>query len=135
MSIKLTDEEIKRLPPEFQKGLEDGSVLAIEVPKPTMSNRWFTVCAALIVGAMLVPIWVPLTSVAFLGAAFGALGWMFLYWFEGHSHAVTKLKMSIAVGTLDRVFQLLDNKDNLDGTKEGECGLTTCESKNKDVLH
>lgn len=135
MSVKLTEEEIKGLPKDFQKGLKDGTVIALEVPKATMSNRAFTVYAAIIVGAMMVPIWIPLNSIAFLGASLGALGWMSLYWYEGHVHARTKLRADVASATLDRVFQLLDNAEVKDGTNGDDTGLTTHGPSEEDAIN
>lgn len=135
----LTPEELEQLPDEFKEGLKNGTVLALPIPKPAMSNRFFTVAAAIIIGAMLSTIWVPASTLSFIGAALGALGWMFLYWFEGHKHARTKLRADITEGVLERTFDMItqaaDSAKNINGTKEGEDGLTNHGPTDKDAIN
>lgn len=123
----LTPEELASLPKDVQEGLKDGTVLALPVPKSSMSNRFFTIAAAIIIGAMLTTIWVPATTFGFIGASLGALGWMTLYWYESLKHARTRLHLAISEGVLDRTIQLvsqaLESRENLDGTNNDETGL------------
>lgn len=123
----LTPEEIAELPDDIQQGLKDGTVLALPVPQPAMSSRFFTVSAAFLVGAMLLPIWIPVTWVSTTGLGLAALCWMYLYWFEGLLHVRTKLALSVTEGVLDRTLQMItqaaEKARNINGTNDGESCL------------
>lgn len=135
---ELTPEELKELPDEIQQGLKDGTALALPVPKPSLSNRWYTVLLATMVALLVTPIWVPPTTFVFACLGFQGVLWLTLYWLEGHQHALAKLHLSISEAVLDRTFDMItqaaDKARNINGTKDGEDGLTTYNA-DKDVRH
>ena len=121
--VKLTDEQMKQLPEDVQKGLIDGSVVALEVSVPSMSNRWFTVVAALLVFAMLSPIWIPVSIIMFEAALFGAIGWATMYWLETKRSATMKINWQIEQAISKMICELIDNAANKDGTSGPESCL------------
>ena len=128
----LTPEEIAELPKDVQQGLKDGTVLALPVPQPAISNRFTTVAAALLVVPMLLPIWMPVTWISTTGMGLAALAWLFLYWFESHQHAKTKMFLSITEGVLDRTFQLISQAADKARNKNGTNGGESCLKEEKD---
>ena len=121
--VKLTDEQKKQLPEDVQKGLDDGSVVALEVEAPSMSNRWFTVIAALLVFAMMAPIWIPVTAFMYECVAFAALSWAALYWLETKKSAALKMNWMIERAISKQICELIDTAKNKDGTFDDESCL------------
>jgi len=131
---KLKPEDVEKLPEEFQKGLQDGSVVALEVDPPSMSNRMFTIIAAGLVATMLMPIWVPVSVFMFEAATVAALGWCVLYWHQCKVASEHKMYAKIHKAVAERLIHVLEKLENLDGTKDNKNGLTETE-RNDETLH
>jgi len=123
-NLKLKPEDIEKLPENFQKGLQDGSVVALEVDPPSMSNRLFTITAALLVGAMLGPIWIPVNLLMHEVGLIAALGWCFLYWQETKRSSEHKMYAKIHQAVAQRLLHILEKAGNLDGTNDDKNGLS-----------
>ena len=122
-----TPDELAELPEDVQKGLKDGTVVALAIPQAAISTRAATMAAALLVGAMLTPIWIPVTWIATTVLGSAALSLLFLYWLEGMQHARNKLSLDVSEAVLDRTFQMIkqaaDKSRNINGTNKGESCL------------
>jgi hypothetical protein len=93
--MKLTEEQLAALSPEQRKAYEDGNAIAVKVYQPVLSNRMFTVAAAILVGMLLAPIWVPISGLMYAGMGIAALLWMVL--FKAASNIVCKLRTQLEI--------------------------------------
>lgn len=126
--FKLSDEEKSQIPKEklaeIEKGIKDGSVVAIPVPKPSMSTRLYTIAIAIIVAVMLLPIWIGASWMMTIGLGIAAIGWATIYMFETRLTAQLKLHLQIERSAMEYMMQRIDKAMEIDGTKQDETCLS-----------
>ncbi len=126
--FKLSDEEKAQIPKEklveIEKGMKDGSVVAIPVPKPTMSNRFFAINAAILCVNMLLPIWVPVAGIAYSILGIATLAWCTMYWLETKNSAQLRLHIAIERSAMEYMMQRIGKAMEIDGTKQDETCLS-----------
>jgi hypothetical protein len=106
--VELTKEEKAKLPQELQEALDDGSAVAIPVPKPIMSGRWFAVIAAIMVAVALAPFFTPVTTGMAVVNGFVALAWLIAFKIADTAATQYKLSRDTAMAIADGMFAIID---------------------------
>ena len=137
--MKLIPEQLKELTPEQQKAYHDGKAIAVRMHETRFSTRMYTVAAALLVVAMLFPLWAPVSTLMYVLMGVATLTWMTLFKLTADMTAKLLTQLEIEKGmtnfikdaiqrTLEK--QGLDAYDD-DGTYSSSGGLNCTDEEEK----
>lgn len=118
---KLDKEMLAKLPPELQKDIKDGNVVAISMARPAMSSMFFSAALAIVLFLMALPLFAPVTALMVVGNGLGMLGWFLSYAIADRLSCRWQNKFRLANGLLEGIsIQLeksLQKQQDTDGTK------------------
>ncbi len=126
--MKLSPEQLEALTPEQRADYESGNAVAVRVHQPVFTGTMFAIAAALIVAAALLPIWVPLSLLAYESMAAACLMWVLAY--KGASGNIAFLRTAVDLERgMTKMIQAKINKAIetqrvSEGTKPATDGLT-----------
>ncbi len=124
----ITDEE--------KKLIKEGMAGIVEVVKPVISPTTTAILLAIHVVALCVPMWVPITTLLYVGVVFISMLFMLLYSWQAETGAAARTETLIAAGVgkllMLQLVKLLEKHEKIDGTKaEDSCLTTTDEGTDK----
>ena len=130
--MKLTKEELKQLPDDAAKAVRNGDAIVVKMHKPSMSNRFFAIVAALIVTAMLLPLFTTVSTFMYICATLAALGWAILYKNSTNEIAMLETALDIESTMLSGVLKHLKTQGLTEQETNGTSDDDTCLTKNKE---
>ncbi len=126
--VEFTEEEKKNIPPEILQALDEGTAVAVMVPKPALSGRLFAIAAALTLGLALTPLFTPVTTAMAVSNGLMAFGWLCAFALMDRIKQKTELQYRIASNVSGGLLTLLnmakkdsqpaESKEDLDGTSD-----------------
>ena len=122
---KFDKEMLTKLPPELQKDIEEGNVVAIPLAKPNMSGMWFSAILAVTLFCTATPLFVPVSAFMVVGNGLAMLGWFLAYAVTDRLSCRWQNKYLVVTGLNEGIIKMIENslkkqedKDRwLDGTK------------------
>lgn len=129
-NCKMSEEDKKNLPPEVRTALEDGSAIAIRIPKPLLRGTMLATMAALTVTATLAPLFIPVTTGMAVANGLMGVGWLGAFVFMDRVARQFRMEARVANGIANGVMsmvesaiekteaQVIDSTEDSDGTSE-----------------
>lgn len=123
---KLDKEMLAKLPPELQRDIEEGNIVAVPMARPNMSSTFFTVALAILFAGTMTPLLIPVNGFIVVGLGLAAIGWLLMYAVSDRLSCNWQNKYRLADGLLEGIsIQLaksLKKQEDTDGTKsESDC--------------
>ena len=103
---------------EQLKAIEDGKAFAIKTPLPAISNRLFTIVAALIVVSVILPHWVGISYFMYFVAYVATFAWLFCAKRLANQLADIQLTSAVEVGILKTLLKAQQELLNLQAPRD-----------------
>ena len=116
--IKTKLVNVSDLTEKEKDAIRSGETAMVVPHRPVFSNRMFTISLALLVFALIAPIWLGINGLMYGGLGLAAIGWMLLYKLQCGVDASNKTQAAVAIATLKLVINQLLKA--LDSYKENE---------------
>lgn len=123
---KFDKEMLAKLPPELQKDIEEGNVIAVPMARPNMSSTFFTVALAILCVGTVTPLFIPANGFIVMGLGIAAIGWLLMYAVSDHISCKWQNQFRLADGLLEgtsiQLAKSLQKQEDTEGTKsDSDC--------------